>query len=86
MGWEAWTARKLHIPSEELLIQRYCQNRNKNALQHWNFYLAFSFFRLAAIVQGVYKRALQGNASNQNALQMGKLVTVLGQLAEPVID
>ncbi|BFM05947.1 phosphotransferase family protein [Halioxenophilus aromaticivorans] len=77
---------KLHIPSEELLIQRYCQNRNKNALQHWNFYLAFSFFRLAAIVQGVYKRALQGNASNQNALQMGKLVTVLGQLAEQVID
>ena len=26
--------------------------------------LAFSFFRLAAICQGVYKRALDGNASN----------------------
>ena len=33
-------------------------------IPHWNFCLAFSFFRLAAIVQGVKKRGLDGNASN----------------------
>jgi hypothetical protein len=31
---------------------------------NWTFCLAFSFFRLAAILQGVYKRSLDGNASN----------------------
>ena len=31
---------------------------------HWTFLIAFSFFRIAAICQGVYKRALDGNASN----------------------
>ncbi len=76
----------LSIPSEQELIAHYCQTRNIAAIDHWNFYLAFSFFRLAAIVQGVYKRALQGNASNQNALQMGQVVTVLAQMAESLID
>ena len=34
------------------------------AIPDWTFLIAFSFFRVAAIVQGVYKRALDGNASN----------------------
>ena len=28
--------------------------------KHWNFYLAFTFFRVAAILQGVYRRSQQG--------------------------
>jgi hypothetical protein len=30
-----------------------------DGIQNWNFYLGFAFFRIAAILQGVYKRALQ---------------------------
>ena len=37
----------------------------------WNFYLAFSMFRLASILQGVYARGLQGNAASAHALQRG---------------
>ena len=37
----------------------------------WNFYLAFSMFRLASILQGVYARGLQGNAASSYALQRG---------------
>ena len=39
----------------------------------WPFYLAFSFFRYAAIVQGVYARALQGNASSATAEQLSEI-------------
>ena len=49
--------------------------------EHWNFYLAFSFFRMSAILQGVYKRALDGTASNTRALELGKAVTPLSQMA-----
>ena len=45
---------------------------------NWTFYLAFSFFRLAAICQGVYRRALDGNASNPEKAQLyGEVVRLL---------
>ncbi|MDE0769352.1 MAG: hypothetical protein OSB19_13280, partial [Opitutaceae bacterium] len=44
-------------------------------IENWNFCLAFSFFRLASICQGVYKRGLDGNASSSTALQMKSKVT-----------
>jgi aminoglycoside phosphotransferase (APT) family kinase protein len=46
---------------------------------NWNYYIAFSLFRLAAIVQGVYHRALQGNASNADALEVGKRASLLAE-------
>ena len=49
---------------------------------HWNFLLAFSFFRIAAIVQGVYKRALDGNASNpERGHKMGAAVPLMARMA-----
>jgi hypothetical protein len=48
--------------------------------------MAFSFFRLAAIVQGVKKRALEGNASNpEKALRSGKMVPILANMGVGVI-
>ena len=45
---------------------------------NWTFYLAFSFFRFAAICQGVYRRALDGNASNPEKAQLyGDVVRLL---------
>ncbi len=52
------------IPSEEEYVAAYCRRRGIGPIDNWPFYLAFSFFRLAAILQGVYKRSLDGNASN----------------------
>jgi hypothetical protein len=40
---------------------------------HWTFFVAFSFFRLAAIAAGVHARALQGNAADRRALEHGDL-------------
>ena len=60
----------LGIPTEEEYVAKYCERMGLPAIPHWKFCLAFSFFRLAAIVQGVKKRGLDGNASNpEKALQ-----------------
>ena len=50
----------LGIPSDTQYMQEYCQRAGIPPVDNWNFYLAFSFFRVAAILQGVYKRSLQG--------------------------
>ncbi|MGS2722310.1 phosphotransferase family protein [Porticoccus sp. GXU_MW_L64] len=72
---------ELGIPSEQEYVSWYCQARNIEAIPNWNFYLIFSFFRFAAILQGVKKRALDGNASSSKALEMGELTRPLTEMA-----
>jgi len=64
---------------------RYCELRGISSIENWNFYLAFSFFRLAAIAQGVKKRALSGNASNEKARQVGEMAGVLAKMGIDLI-
>ena len=73
------------IPTEEEYVAQYCQRMNIDGIPNWTFYLAFSFFRLAAIVQGVAKRAAQGNASNSNAKKVGAFVEPLALMALEII-
>ncbi|EED34949.1 aminoglycoside phosphotransferase [Luminiphilus syltensis NOR5-1B] len=70
----------LSIPSDDVYIQQYCERTGRAAIPDWNFYIAFCFFRLAAILQGVKKRALQGNASSEEALSRGEQVKPLADL------
>ena len=75
------------LPSEEAYVARYCERRGLPAIANWNFYIAFSFFRLAAILQGVYKRALDGNASNpEKARLYGTAVPLLAAMAVKDLD
>ena len=76
----------LGIPSEQEYVARYCQHMGIEKIEHWSFYLAFSFFRLAAIAQGVAKRAQQGNASNAQASKVGAYVEPLARMALAIID
>ncbi|HDZ38520.1 MAG TPA: phosphotransferase family protein [Marinobacter sp.] len=69
----------LGIPSEQEAIARYCAKTGREGITDWHVYLAFSLFRLASIVQGVYKRALDGNAANANALEVGKRASLLAE-------
>ena len=69
--------RDLGVPSEQEYIDQYCARRGLSGIPIFQFALAFSFFRMAAIVQGVLKRGLDGSASNpEQALAMGKYVSV----------
>ncbi|MFT6579003.1 MAG: aminoglycoside phosphotransferase (APT) family kinase protein [Zhongshania sp.] len=76
----------LGIPSEQAYIKQYCERRGIPGIDHWVFYLAFSFFRLSAILQGVYKRALDGNASSKKAMDYGALAAPLAALGVVLIE
>ena len=76
---------RLGIPTEEEYVARYCQRMGIEHIDNWVFCLAFSFYRLAAIAQGVAKRASQGNASNENASKVGGFVEPLAQMALKII-
>ena len=56
------------IPSREEYVAAYCRRTGRAGIADFDYYLAFSLFRLAAIAQGVYKRGLDGNAASADAL------------------
>lgn len=59
------------VPTEQEFVAEYCRHAGRDGIPNWNFYLAFSMFRLASISQGVYKRGLDGNASSERAMTLG---------------
>ena len=67
------------IPAEATLIGRYCELTGRPPLENWPFYVVFQLFRSAAIVQGVYKRGLDGIASSQRAHEYGAAVQRLAR-------
>ena len=84
LGDEDRTA--LGLPSEAQYVATYCERRGIAEPTNWTFYLAFSFFRLAAILQGVFKRYIDGNASNPEKAQVyGRSVPVLARQAVALI-
>ena len=78
--------RVLGIPEESQMIERYCDLRGIDGIDHWPFYLAFSFFRLSAICQGVLKRALDGNASSPTATRVGNMARPLAEMGVEVLS
>ncbi|XP_027713189.1 acyl-CoA dehydrogenase family member 10 isoform X2 [Vombatus ursinus] len=74
-------ATQLGIPTAEEYFKMYCCQMEIPAAENWNFYMAFSFFRVAAILQGVYKRSLKGQSSSATAEQSGKLAEFTSSLA-----
>ncbi|MFA6987333.1 MAG: phosphotransferase family protein [Arenimonas sp.] len=70
---------ELGIPDEAAMLRRYTELSGRPMPADWPFVLAFSFFRLAAIAQGVAKRAQQGNASSDQAAQAGQMTALLAK-------
>jgi aminoglycoside phosphotransferase (APT) family kinase protein len=74
------------IPTEEEYIAAYCRRTDRSSIPNWEFFIAFSVFRLAAIVQGVYKRGLDGIASSDNAKTYGDYVKFLSNAAWQILE
>lgn len=62
------------LPSMEDYVARYCKRRGLSGIPDLNIYLAYNFFRLAAIFQGIAGRVREGTASNPHAELMGRQV------------
>lgn len=71
----------LGIPSEAEYVADYCQRMGLTDIPDFGFYVAFSFFRLAAIIQGVAKRGVDGNASSDNAASYAEFVEPMANMA-----
>ncbi len=74
------------IPSEADYVAQYCARTGRDGIADWNFYLVLSMFRLAAIIQGVYFRGLQGNAPSPDALKRRDSCRELAEIACGLID
>ncbi|VAV87816.1 acyl-CoA dehydrogenase, putative phosphotransferase [hydrothermal vent metagenome] len=69
----------LGIPSREEAIARYCQKSGIDDLPPMDWYLAYNLFRIAAILQGIQKRVVDGTANSAAAAEMSDRVTPLAQ-------
>jgi aminoglycoside phosphotransferase (APT) family kinase protein len=70
-GLEGSDLGALGIPDEAAYVAAYCARSGRAGIAHLDYYLAYNMFRLAAILQGIAKRALDGTASSADAPTTG---------------
>jgi len=68
------------LPTEQEFLETYAKAVGRSEIPDWTFFLALSLFRLAGIAQGVYARALGGNAADRGAGRMGEVAKGAAQL------
>ena len=77
---------KIGLPTEAEYVAAYCRRMGRDRIGHWNYYVAFSLFRLAAIAQGVYRRGLAGNSSNPESVKMSRSPRERAELAWSLVS
>jgi aminoglycoside phosphotransferase (APT) family kinase protein len=73
---------QLGIPSEAEYVRMYCQRTARAGIDptHWDFYLAYNLFRIAAILQGIMKRVVDGTAASAHARDAGARAKPMAEL------
>ncbi len=80
-GVHGLTGSETGIPTVEEMTARYCAATGRDNVPDLNWYIAFGLFRLAAIVQGIKKRVIDGTASSAHAAEMATRVPRLAEQA-----
>jgi aminoglycoside phosphotransferase (APT) family kinase protein len=70
-----------NIPSERDYVAAYCRRTGRSEIEHYAFFVAFNFFRLAAIFHGIKGRVLRGSAASAQAAQRIEVFPELARLA-----
>ena len=70
----------LGIPTEAEYVAEYCRRSGRARIDNWDFYLAYNMFRIAGILQGIMKRAVDGTAASAHALDAGKRAKPMAEL------
>ncbi len=84
-GLEGLDRLSLGLPTDEEYIAAYCRRTGREGIDNWSFYMAFCFFRIAAILQGIKKRAQIGTASSAEADSRAIMVGPLAALGAACI-
>jgi aminoglycoside phosphotransferase (APT) family kinase protein len=71
----------LGIPTEEVLLETYAISARREQIPGIDYYIVFSMFRLAAILVGVLRRGLEGNAADPRAIERGRVYQQMAQSA-----
>jgi aminoglycoside phosphotransferase (APT) family kinase protein len=71
----------LGVPTEEAYLAAYCERTGRGRSPDWEFYIVYSLFRLAAIMQGIAKRAIDGTAASSEAVELGRKARPTGEQA-----
>ena len=71
----------LNVPSEEEYLARYAERSGLSDTSDYDFYVAFSFFRIAAIIHGIKGRLARGTAASPNADERVQTLPELAALA-----
>ncbi len=69
------------IPDEAEYVAAYCRRTGRERVASWEFYMVYSLFRIAAILQGIAKRAIEGTAASHEAGEFGRLARPLAEQA-----
>lgn len=79
---------QMMIPAESDYVKRYCERTGRDSIpeRDWSYYMVFNLFRLTGILQGVMKRALQGNAASAEAIATGKRAKPLAEQAWRMVE
>ena len=80
-GIAGYDCAALGIPDEARYVARYCERTGLQMEGDWNFYLAYNMFRIAAILQGIMKRVVDGTAANAQAADAGRRARPMAELA-----
>jgi aminoglycoside phosphotransferase (APT) family kinase protein len=73
---------QLGIPGEAEYVRMYCKRTRREGIDptHWDFYLAYNLFRIAAILQGIRKRVVDGTAASAHAQDAGSRARPMAEL------
>ena len=80
-GFSGLDLAALGIPSEEAYLAAYCRRTGRDRPVHWEFYMAYNMWRLAAILQGIMGRVVDGTAASEHAAEMGGMARTLAEFA-----
>ena len=75
----------LGIPDETTLVRTFCERTSLVQPANWDALVAFQCCRFAAILQGVLKRHLDGNASADNAAAVGSQAGLVADLGATIL-
>lgn len=76
----------LGLPTEADYIAAYCARTGRDCIPDWDFYMAFNFFRLAAIFHGIKGRVLRGTANSTHARDRAAAFPRLAKLAREAME
>lgn len=85
-GLKGVDLKTMNIPTESDYLAAYCARTGRSSIPHYDFYIAFNLFRLAAIFHGIRGRVLRGTAASTHAKERAASFPILARMARDCVD